>query len=559
MSKKKIHIDQLFAEGLENLQIPVFSNDFDTIQDHITPNETARTFQNFELPVTNNDWLSIKAKLEKEREKAPIIPITTESFAKDSFKDFEIAVTDSDWKAIQNKMGTGNKEKMVWWWWLNILIIAGLLGSALNYYIPLKKDQLSSNIRMTGITTPSKVIVSEPTEVKHSSVVQQTSTESNTNNLNSASDNTVVEAASSSTSNKPSEQATSLTRRSTPHAVINHSAIKPRLLASSVESLNSNTIKPTIDKIVSAEPTTPPAKPFVEPAMDTKAPEKTDNSNANKGIAPKIPEEKIQPTPTTPLELISIEPEDTTKKKSQSQTPPLTPPKKLTPVIYFGLNMAYDNGYRKLDNANSEKYNTIRNTADKHSNSFNLGFVAGVQLKNAQFQLGTQFVTQQWSSSYNYTYKVYDSIPVKKPDGTIVGYLLQRGRDTTINASESVTLQKVNIPFMYNQLWKLNSKTQVLAGFGAAINYTRTATGTKMINPATNHLNYYSSLQQFENKWGFSPNLQLGIQRSLKYHFAVQGAVTGSYSITNRFTSAFGARERPYNYGLSIKLLYLLQ
>lgn len=552
MSKKKIHIDQLFAQGLENLQIPVFSNDFDAIQEHIAPNEASLAFQNFELPVSENDWLSIKAKLEKERAKTPLIPITTESFMQDSFKDFEIAVTDSDWKAVQNKMGTGNKEKLVWWWWLNILIIAGVLGSVLNNYIPLKRESLSLNIKAAGIIHTSELFTSiAPTssvnqsafQIEKSNLAATIETNHTLHNTRLKTDKITAKYQSSAikTPNKP--------------AISNNITKKPLLTGQVVAAI------PPLEKQQATN--TFPIQPIVE---EPKSSDKQVNdpplrsaSPLNNAISNKIPDAIIQPTPTTPVEIIANSPADTSKKKSSNQTPPLLPPKKLTPVLYFGINMAYDNAFRKLNKHNPEKYNTIRNTADKHANTLSFGIVAGVQLKNAQVQIGSQFMSQNWSSSYSYTYKVYDSIPVKNPQGNVIGYLLQRPRDTTINAQESVTIQKVNIPLMYNQLWKLNSKTKLLAGFGAAISYNRSATGTKMINPNNNQLYAYSALKKFENQWGFIPSLQFGVQRELKHHFVVQSSINGGYSMTNRFASSFGAKENTYSYGLSIKLLYLIQ
>ena len=118
MSNTKIHIDQLFEKGLENLELPVFSSDFEKIKAEVTDTATNNSlFENFELPVTDKDWQGIKERLEKEPSRTVVLLPT--DYAKDVFKDFEIAVTDADWTATKNKLETSSKKKMVWWWWLH--------------------------------------------------------------------------------------------------------------------------------------------------------------------------------------------------------------------------------------------------------------------------------------------------------------------------------------------------------------------------------------------------------------------------------------------------------
>ncbi len=629
MSNTKIHIDQLFAKGLENLEIPVYSSDFTNISKDVASDSSSlehnNSFENFELPVTDSDWLAIKAKLaiaiasdpfnnvgaafsdfelevtdndwqvvKDKLAKSPTrtMPILPTEYVKQSLADFEIALTDADWQATKSKLNNANKKKMVWWWWLNIAIIGSLIGFGLNQLAPLNPKVAATENTITKLK--SEIVIIEPktqntipTEAyKPNPAKKESSIAETSNNTNAGvtSKHKAIYKHIAKVEEKENAPQT-IAKNNNPQIIAKNNSSTDLLKTEGTTtpfkdpSLPAASLVETIGKTKNTEK--PTNKPEV---VENKVPAKgTIVLNDFKETNPPQNANKVEPdvkdnTPTSNAETVfnntATVALDTTKKTKPANTPtvpPIIPP--LSPLTFYaGIVTEVAITGRKLTSDN-QAYTTIRNNADKAGTQFSFGFAAGMQKGKNQFQSGFQVTQQSVTSNYNYVIQIEDSLALYKQGGTIlVGkFPIGHRRDTTIEESTHTTIKKVEIPFTYNRFWKLDAKTQLITGFGGAMSINVKNEGTKMLNPANNQLYNYSYLKGAEQKMGFSPNLNLGIQRQIGTNLMLQTNVFGKYSVTNRYdetftakqyaysrnASAFSAKEYVYSYGLSIKLLYL--
>ncbi len=575
MSNTKIHIDQLFAKGLENLELPVFSSDFEKIKAEVTTTATNNSlFENFELPVTDKDWQGIKERLEKAPSRTVVLLPT--DYAKDVFKDFEIAVTDADWTATKNKLEASSKKKMVWWWWLNMAIIGLLLGTLANYFTPLHS---TTSLGQTNKTDIKNAIVSEAPAI--APPVKNTSPEVFI-------PETTIETplkANTNTSSPIVKQAKRVQHRANLKSI----AAKPKVVQLTADyTSHSSLSKPSSSEPIEATSlinTAPIANPIKTEMVSAHSQKSSIENILNNTEIKAVPEtldgisgrEKVTEVIINPASetitpaLASI---DTSKKGTpKTTTPPPPGPPRILPHFYVGLVTDIDRTYRHLSGNNSSAYNNIRNNADKTITQFSYGFVAGMQKARNQFQIGVQMTSQNFTSNYNYVIQIQDSIPVFSPQGILVGkFPFGKKRDTTISGSTQLAVKKVNIPFTYNRFWKLDGKTELMTGVNGILGITVKSSGDFMLNPANNQLYHFNYLKKAQNTLAFSPGLSLGIQRKFGTSFLLQTNLAASYTVTNRYNndftakqypystsgSAFKAQEHLYSYGLSIKLLYLL-
>jgi hypothetical protein len=227
--------------------------------------------------------------------------------------------------------------------------------------------------------------------------------------------------------------------------------------------------------------------------------------------------------------------------------------------LYVGLVNQVASTHRHLDKFNSSTYNTVRNQAEKPFIQWTYGVEFGVKKNKSQFSMGVQATTESWSSHYQYTYKVYDSLPVRDVSGNIIGYFLVRPRDTSINEQQVIKIQKVQIPFAFTQLWTLNPKLDFITSISGTIGINTGSEGNKIINPANMQMYPYAAIKDQERKISLAPSLSLGVQYKLNNSFSLQGTAFGYYSATSRFKSSFQAKEYPYSIGGSIKVLYFIK
>ena len=577
MSNTKIHIDQLFAKGLENLELPVFSSDFEKIKAEVTTTATNNSlFENFELPVTDKDWQGIKERLEKAPSRTVVLLPT--DYAKDVFKDFEIAVTDADWTATKNKLEASSKKKMVWWWWLNMAILGLLLGALANYFTPLHS---TTSLGQTNRTDLKNVMVSEtpaiapPTKNTSPDVLIPETTIETPLKANTNTSDPIVKQA------KRVQQRANLKSRATKPEVVHlttdytsHSTTTTPSYSEPNEVTSPLNTIPNSDPIKTEMVIENTQKISIENILNNteiKTAPKTLEGTLGAEKATEIIINNAAETITPPLALI-----DTSKKETpKTTTPPPTGPTQILPHFYVGLVTDIDRTYRHLSGNNSSAYNNIRNNADKAFMQFSYGFVAGMQKARNQFQIGAQMTSQNFTSNYNYVLKIADSLPViNGTTGQLIGKFPKPGsfRDTTISGSTQLVVKKVNIPFTYNRFWKLDGKTELMTGVNGILGITVKNSGDFMLNPANNQLYHFNYLKKAQNTLAFSPGLSLGIQRKIGTSFLLQTNVAAAYTVTNRYDkdfsakqypystkgSAFNAQEHLYSYGLSIKLLYLL-
>lgn len=610
MSKTRIHIDQLFAQGLENLEIPVSASTFDTIKKDVGENNASHSaFDNFELPVsdadwqmikaklamvqaisnqntiesnlkeieipvTHSDWKGIQARLEKDSGRAAVI-LPTE-FAREKFNDFEIAVTDADWHGTKDKLNQFKKRKLVWWYWLNIMVVGTLIGLSVAYFSPINNSSaIVSQLDATSIT--SKHNTSKANEIAPKAITplkkDAVSSESNKNETapkSKTSEKVNKTAIKSNVLNKPESKAVEISLQTSNkyNASLEVVAEKSNTISQIPPSNNDalenkvveNTAKPSVSEI-EKDPITNSIEKVneeIDPAISSNTENNTDakkiDASANDVAAVVVPNDS--------------------SKKKEDKTKIKKPPFKLPLNYYAGISTDVVSTYRKLSSTNPAAYNTIRNNADKPSIQMAYGFVAGVQKGHSQFQSGFQYTQQTFTSSYNYTLIYYDSLSVYNGQGQLIGkFPIGKAKEKHVEQHSEVIIKKINIPFNYNYFWRLNDKTQLITGVSGILSINVKASGSKMLNPANNQLYNYSYFKQAEQKVGFSPAMNLGIQRKLNSHLMLQSNVYGSYSVTNRYdnqftakqysysttSSSFPAKEYLYGYGLSIKLLYLLR
>ncbi len=536
MSNNKIHIDSLFSNGLKNIEIPAFAHDLDKIKKGIEDNQL-NVFSYFELPITENDWQTVKARLEKENEKIlPLIPLNDIG---NGFKNFEIGITDSDWQNTKQKLAQaqGNKKrKLVWFWWLNAIIISVFSAIGIHNYL----NKSVENISLSNSNQPVKESNAQFNHLKENNFVKPNEKSFNQDN------NSIKNSPNNSNSlvqkdlNKNKLVSTEKVKINVDKVVENNSIIKNEIIskaATKTKTFEIIEIKDLKNDVF-----------------------KNDEQISNKKIKEIIEdktENKITDNTTEKLkeELKTIEPKplDTAKKQDKKEDP-----KKLLPKFYIGINTQLAQSHRTLSNTNKPLYNSVRNNAEKPFTQLSIGFVTGVQKGKNEFQLGAQYTQQNWTSNYSYNYKIYDSLPLKDPNGNIIGYFLTRGRDTTINENQTIKISKIDIPFNYQYHQKLNSKTNLLLGFGGVLGINIKTEGSKIINPVNNYLYPYKALSKNENNLSFSPQLNIGLQRNLNKNLLLQTNILGNYSATSRFKNQYGVKDFPYSVGLSLKLLYLI-
>lgn len=546
MSNNKIHIDSLFSNGLKNLEIPTLSNDLDKIKQGIENNQL-NVFSDFELPISDNDWQTVKERLDKENEKVlPLIPLNDIG---NGFKDFEIGVTNSDWLNTKQKLAQaqGNKKsRIVWFWWLNPLIISVISATAINYFLDQKIDNNSL------VNSNQKI---NENAYKHTQTINNEVLKADKKNFNNENK---LEVPKINDGN--SELDKLIEKNAIYNQLNNHTSTFHHFDKLSVQAQRRpSSVTPKNETILIAENTPFTSNKTSEIIEDKilkndifKNQKQTNIKSDKKTIDDKLIDNTTEKLKDE-IKTIESKPLDTSKKETK-----IEPPKKILPKFYVGLNTQMAQTHRTLSNSNKPIYNTIRNNAEKPFTQLSIGFVTGILKGKNDFQLGAQYTQQNWTSSYLYNYRIYDSLPVRNPNGDIIGYFLTRGRDTTINESQTIKISKIDIPFTYQYQQRLNNKTNLLLGFGGVLGLNIKTEGKKMINPLNNYLYPYKALSKNENKLSFSPQLNIGLQRNLNKNMLLQTNIFGNYSATSRFKNQFGVKDYPYSYGLNVKLLFLI-
>lgn len=539
MSRKKIHIDKLFKERLKNFSLFVSDRDFNAIDDKTsvfkeqTPGDAPAgpDFSDFELEISENDWLATKAKLDIEKN-----TLATDTSIANAFDEFTIEPDPQDWPITLDKFKKA-KRRRVAFWWLSTGIL--LLITGVSAFFALT-DHTKQNIRTQNTSVNASDSKTNP----------DTKTETNTYNTK-----------------EPQELVTDATQNPIPAETTQNN------IASSRNNTQGTTNKVQINQNTNSQPgsvgSTQPGNRVAQnstSATDGNSnpltpPSKTPTQQKDGVILGQI--KTVQPVEPSQVLVdksseMELETKDSSKNKQKDDKKPNDPPKPNT-HIYLALVNQVDYSDRILPGTNNSIYNDIRNNADKAMLQYTAGLEAGVLKDKYQVSTGFNFTKQTWHSQYNYTYRLFDSIPVYDSGRTrIKGYLLFPKKDTTMNESRSVSITKIQVPFNYTHLFTINDKLKLSTGISGIISYNINSKGDKMIAHENRQLYYYQRLKQYERPLNIAPSIQLGLMYQLQPKLMLSGSLAGSIQLRSRFKPAFGAREYNYSTGLNIKLIYLL-
>lgn len=491
-----------------------------------TPDEPKETaFSDFELEVNESDWLATKAKLDNEKS-----AMSQDNIFSKGFEHFTMEPEPDDWTETYRKYKLRKKRRAVYFW-LGTGIVALLIAlSAL--FLSGSRDNAVSSAQVPPTTQ---------NETK--------SAELNTSDQHSA----VSELPSDGKAPDLKPALTDGIQKLTP--------LKPARLRSETahRSFASESQKQADSKTATGKDM---------PDASTTSTAQNAGLSVNSLTAPgQAPEAAIPPAsiPEKISEPLAVLPSSGTLPAPSADTPrqkpadkPLAPPPAAKGIgLYAAVINQLASAHRSLAASNNSTYNQIRNAGETPSLLYTFGFEIGIQNKQNRFSSGLQSNTQTFSTQYKYNYKVYDSLPVWNPGRTqIIGYFLVRGRDTFINESNSVRIQKVQVPFEYSRIINLNTKTSLIAGAGVLLAFNTGSSGSKMLNPANNYLYSYKALQDQERPFQIAPSLQFGLQQSLYRRLKLETTVFGNRGLYSRFTDEFGVKDYPYSIGINIKLLY---
>lgn len=156
MKRNKIHIDLIFKKGLKNLRFLVSQKDLNAIEQKTNLfNNSEIEFSNklpIEFEINELDWLKTQEKLAHEKKS-----ISINNKLADSFQNFEIPISQNDWNAVQSKLNKSKKHKPILW--LYSFVTLGLLALVLLIGIePTNKSnkQVSVNENQIKTINPNK-------------------------------------------------------------------------------------------------------------------------------------------------------------------------------------------------------------------------------------------------------------------------------------------------------------------------------------------------------------------------------------------------------------------
>lgn len=509
-------------------------------------------FSDFELEVTEMDWLNTKSKLDIER-----AAVSNKDAFQEKFDGFEIEPNPEDWPITYKKYLAAKSRKL--WWWLGTGILALIIGLSLLFTTGSKtqasENTLAQNKIYTNENTQNQI--SKPLEGNGQSANSPSGNENAEQALNLEDAKKVVanhKTNSTSNSNLSLEASSKNTNRKNSNknqAGISKSQASKPLNAKKQKETNKNTLESIKEKRF--ELFKPNA--VVLGKLENK-PEL--NNDPSPEIMEKVKNDEVQEEIQVPKLKPEIITADSVKKKIHIDD--LKGPGKPVLGLYVAMINQINYGSRVLSKGNNDFYNSVRISSDKPSVSWTKGIEVGILKYKTQFSIGVQASSQTFVSNYKYSYRVYDSLPVYNPGRTqIIGYFLLRGRDTFIYEENKVKLNKIQVPLSFSRVLNINSRMGFLLGTSVLLDYTSKTTGTKMINPQNNQLYYYKTLQGFERRLNILPSLNVGINYQVGKNLMLQSSIYGNTAVFGRFKNNFGANEQAYNMGINLKLLYLIK
>ena len=512
MTKNKKHIDSIFKNGLKNLRFLVSQKDLEAIEQKTNQFENTEIETSNKLPIeieiNESDWLKTQEKLAHEKKS-----INFNNKLADSFKDFEIPVSQNDWIAVQSKLYKSKKRKPILWFY-SIAISLLLISMSWGGYQWFKQDNSNSISKINSSSNSN----SKNTELGANN------TSGNTNN---STDNNIT-----SNGNIPQE-------------------IKPE---SSSSTLNSASELPQTISIKS--PIKNPS--LVKLKYDISSTALANNNKENEGPQVYDFDFNYSLRIATIRKLFYKKAPIFDKEFITPVTPKIPIVKKPKFNIYIGLDNGISSFHSALNSNNPSGYNLIRKQSDQKTFAYTKGLSFGINTLKKQLQLSAQHAYFEQTSNYNLTYKIYDSIPVKDPNGKIIGYFLARGRDTSINETHQISRNLFNIHLSASEKWKINNKTKLLTGIGVAAQLHSLTKGVKILNPESLQLENIQVSNLSNRRLLLMPSFTIGIQHQLYKNLSIQANISSQYSINNLYKNHL-IKEHPYQVTSSIKLLYIIK
>lgn len=491
-------------------------------------------FTDFELEVTDRDWLTTKSKLDIER-----ASVSNQDVFKEKFEGFEIEPNVEDWPIAYKKYLAAKSRKL--WWWLGTGVIALLIGLSLLF---ASRPEIEVN---------HKSVAQEKLETRAGALQKLDDANEPDASVSEKQNETAVSEFAPANKNRRTRQAnnqvaiqTSGTKKS--------DAIKSEFSSNPLAKKENQTMTKNGQSFLSnVDPKV--RGNILNARMENKPDLNNDPSNetSDKVRDKEFPAEIQVPKPKS--EIISA---DTGKKKHYIDDE--KKPCKTALGLYVAMVNQINYGSRILSKSNNDFYNSVRKFADKPSASWSKGIELGLLNYKTQFSIGVQASSQTFVSNYKYSYKVYDSLPVYNPGRTqIIGYFLLRGRDTFIHEENKVKFNKIQVPLSFSRIVSFRKRRSLILGASMLMDYTSKSIGTKILNPQNNQLYYYKTLQGFERRLNILPSINLGLNHQLGKNIMMQSSLYGNMAVFGRFKNNFGANEQAVNLGINLKLLYLIK
>ncbi len=520
--KRKIHIDELFKNGLKDLSFLVSSKDFEAIEQKKSVFDDASTkqgplFDDFELEVNDQDWAKTWSKLQQEKQHLD---------QRDAFNtrlsQLQIEPDPQDWTITYAKYQAAKRRRRAWWYSASAVFVLFSLGIVwLLQAVLFQTPQAQLGASSQGGQSSTKTVQTPSTNFKHFP----------------------TKAANASDVSKPKPLAT---KTSKPEVNLNpqQTPIAPQNTVqnpiANADVSNSKPAEVTHASLAITGPQALASLPLEDPILKLQMQGITHMATA----ASELPQY---------LNLI----QDFKALPALAKLPHLPPLKQWQYYVAINQSLALSN--RTLKSSQSA-YRDLRDASDKTSTQFSTGIELGMRSKNQQFSIGINRVQQNENAQFNYQYKVYDSIPVWNPGRTqIVGYFLLNPRDTMINQSTHIVRQHLQVPFKFAQWFQVKPATALGFELGGNVQYTVSSKGNAVLNPDNLILHPYAQFKDQEQRLQLAPRLGVSIQQQLSQHFLLQTTLFGQYGLSNQYKSSFPAVQHNYQYGLNFKLLYLLQ
>jgi len=512
LTENKKHIDSIFKNGLKNLRFLVSQKDLEAIEQKTNQFENTEIETSNKLPIeieiNESDWLKTQEKLAHEKKS-----INFNNKLADSFKDFEIPVSQNDWNAVQSKLNKSKKRKPILWFY-SIAISVLLISMSWGGYQWLKHDNSNSVSKINSNSNSN----SKNTEFGSNNTLGDT---------NNSTDNNIANNVNIPKEIKPESSSSPLNSASEIPQTIN------------VKSPNKN---PSLANLKSEISSTALAN-------NNKENEGSQVNGLDFNYSLRIATIRnpfYKKAPIFDKEFIT------------QLTPKIPIVKKPKFNIYIGLDNGISSFHSALSSNNPSGYNLIRKQSDQKTFAYTKGLSFGINTLKKQLQLSAQHAYYEQTSNYNLTYKIYDSIPVKDPNGKIIGYFLARGRDTSINESHQISRHLFNIHLSASEKWKINNKTSLITGVGVAAQLHSLTKGSKILNPESLRLENIQVSHFNNRRLLLMPSFTIGLQHQLYKNISIQADICSQFSVNNLYKTNL-IKEYPYQLTSSIKLLYLIK